>query len=166
VLPAAPARIADVGCGTGSLAVLLGEAGYRVSGIDLAPGMVQRARAKGVAAGVDADFEVADAMAPPWPKHTFDVVLARHVVWALSDAALGLERWIDLLKPNGCLVLVEGRWWTGEGLTSQEMLELVQARNRDADVRPLDEPVYWGGSISDERYLLVSPPSNSARFQL
>jgi hypothetical protein len=42
------------------------------------------------------------------------------------------------------------------------MLELVQRRDRDADVRPLGEPVNWGGSISDERYLLVSLPSNSA----
>lgn len=38
LMPAAPARIADVGCGTGSLAVLLAEAGYQVSGLDLAPG--------------------------------------------------------------------------------------------------------------------------------
>jgi SAM-dependent methyltransferase len=162
VLPAPPARIADVGCGTGTLAVLLGEAGYGVSGIDLAPGMVRRARAKAVAAGVDADFRVADAMAPPWPNHTFDVVLARHVVWALPDPARGLDRWIDLLKPEGRLVLVEGRWWTGQGRTAQEMLELVQRRNRDVAVRPLDEPVYWGGSVSDERYLLVSSPSNRA----
>jgi hypothetical protein len=49
-------------------------------------------------------------MAPPWPNHAFDVVLARHVVWALPDAALGLDRWIDLLKTGGRLVLVEGRW--------------------------------------------------------
>jgi SAM-dependent methyltransferase len=162
VMPAAPARIADVGCGTGTLSVLLSEAGYCVSGIDVAPGMVQRARAKAVAAGVDADFRVADAMAPPWPNYTFDVVLARHVVWALPDAALGLDRWIDLLKSDGRLVLVEGRWWTGHGLTLQEMLELVRGRNRVAHVSPLDEPVYWGGPINDERYLLVSPPSNSA----
>jgi len=162
VMPEPPARIADMGCGTGGLAVLLGEAGYRVSGIDVAPGMVQRARAKAVAAGIDADFEVADAMAPPWPNHTFDVVLARHVVWALTDAALALDRWSELLNSDGRLVLVQGRWWTNHGLTAQEMPELVQRRDRDADVRPLGEPVNWGGSMSDECYLLVSLPSNSA----
>jgi SAM-dependent methyltransferase len=86
--------------------------------------MVRRARAKAVAAGIGADFRVADAMAPPWPNHTFDVVLA--VVWALPDAALALDRWIDLLKSDGRLVLIEGCWWTGQGLTSQETLELVQ----------------------------------------
>jgi 2-polyprenyl-3-methyl-5-hydroxy-6-metoxy-1,4-benzoquinol methylase len=92
LLPPTPARIADLGCGTGTLAALLGEAGYRVSGIDLASGRVERARAKALAAGVRADFEVADAMEPPWPEGTFDVVLARHVLWTLPDAGLGLDR--------------------------------------------------------------------------
>jgi SAM-dependent methyltransferase len=156
-LPAAPARIADLGCGTGTIAVLLGEAGHRVSGIDLAPGMVERARAKAAEASVDADFEVADAMTPPWPNATFDVVLARHVLWALPDAALGLDRWFSLLKGDGRLVLIEGRWGTGAGLTARDALRLVRARNREAAVTPLDDPIYWGGPISDERYVLVSP---------
>jgi SAM-dependent methyltransferase len=147
-----------VGCGTGTLAVLLGEAGYRVSGIDVAPGMVERARAKALAAGVDGDFKVADAMTPPWRGRAFDAVLARHVIWALADAGLGLGRWIELLKPDGRLVLIEGRWWTGEGLTSQETLRLVRAHSRDAVITPLDDPIYWGGLVTDERYLLVSPP--------
>jgi SAM-dependent methyltransferase len=161
LLPPAPARVADLGCGTGTLAVLVGGAGYRVSGIDLAPGMVKRARAKALEARVDADFEVADAMTPPWPKGTFDVVLARHVLWALPDAGLGLDRWLELLKPDGRLVLIEGQWWTGGGLPSEEALTLVRARNRDAAVTPLDEPTYWGAPISDERYVLVTPPSSS-----
>ena len=80
----------------------------------------------------------------------------------MSEIALALDRWSELLKSDGRLVLVEGRWWTNHGLTAQEMPELVQRRDRDADVRPLGEPVNWGGSMSDECYLLVSLPSNSA----
>jgi 2-polyprenyl-3-methyl-5-hydroxy-6-metoxy-1,4-benzoquinol methylase len=44
-LPPAPARVADLGCGTGTLSVLLAEEGYSVSGIDLSPEMVARAEA-------------------------------------------------------------------------------------------------------------------------
>jgi SAM-dependent methyltransferase len=158
LMPQAPARIADVGCGTGSLAVLLAKAGYRVSGLDLAPAMVKRARAKAAEAGVQAEFVVADAMKPPWPRGTFDAVLARHVLWALPDARLGLERWLELLKPDGRMVLVEGRWCNGAGLRSSDALSLLRSSGRDAAMTALDDPVLWGRPINDERYLLVSPP--------
>ena len=61
-LPAAPARIADLGCGTGTLALLLADEGYAVNGVDFSPEMVRRARAK---AGHVATFHEADAAAPP-----------------------------------------------------------------------------------------------------
>lgn len=159
VIPPAPARIADLGCGTGSLAVLLAEAGHVVSGIDVAAGMITRARAKAAAAGVDAEFEVGDAMAPPLPRATFDVVLARHVVWALPDQALGLRRWLQLLRPEGRLVLIEGRWWTGAGLAADELLALVRAHGRTASITPLPDADLWGGPITDERYVLLSSPA-------
>ncbi|GAB2867595.1 hypothetical protein GCM10027026_17010 [Myroides odoratimimus subsp. xuanwuensis] len=47
VLPAAPARIADLGCGTGTLTRLLVDEGYDVDGVDFSPEMIRRARAKG-----------------------------------------------------------------------------------------------------------------------
>jgi len=158
LMPLAPARIADLGCGTGSLATLLGEAGHMVSGIDVAASMVTRARVKAAAAGVNADFEIGDAMTPPWPRATFDVVLGRHVVWALPERALALGRWLKLLKPGGRLVLIEGRWWTGAGLTADELLAIVRAHGRRASVTPLRDADLWGGPVTDERYLLVSPP--------
>jgi ubiquinone/menaquinone biosynthesis C-methylase UbiE len=156
LMPPAPAQVADLGCGTGSLAILLAEAGHIVSGIDVAAGMVTRARDKAAAAGVDAEFEVGDAMTPPWPGATFDVVLARHVVWALPDPALGLGRWFELLKPGGRLVLIEGRWWTGAGLGADELLALVREHKRTAAITPLPNAGLWGGPVADERYLLVA----------
>ena len=41
-----PLRIADVGCGTGSFAVRLAQAGHTVTGIDPAPGMLAAARSR------------------------------------------------------------------------------------------------------------------------
>jgi SAM-dependent methyltransferase len=161
LMPAAPARIADVGCGTGSLAVLLAEAGYRVSGLDLAPAMVKRAQAKAAQAGVDAEFMVADAIAPPWQVGSFDAVLARHVLWALPDPAIGLDAWLELLKPDGRVILIEGRWWNGAGLAGRDVLRLFESRGRDAALTALDDPVLWGGPVDDERYLIVSPPARA-----
>jgi ubiquinone/menaquinone biosynthesis C-methylase UbiE len=62
--------------------------------------MVEVARAKAAAAGVPAEFAVGDASAPPWPAGTFDVVLVRHVLWALPDPDAALGRWVGLLKPD------------------------------------------------------------------
>ena len=42
-LPPAPARIADLGCGTGTLSVLLADNGHHVDGLDFSPEMVRRA---------------------------------------------------------------------------------------------------------------------------
>ncbi|WP_134764821.1 class I SAM-dependent methyltransferase [Nocardioides sp. 1609] len=155
-LPAAPADVVDVGCGTGTLALLLADAGHRVRGVDLAPRMVERARAKATAAGLDVPFAIGDAGDPPYEPGSTDVVLCRHVLWALPDPASALARWTALLRPGGRLVLVEGRWHTGGGLTAAESERLVGAHVADVRVVPMPDEVFWGGPITDERYLLVA----------
>src|SRR5450756_2082880 len=125
MLPPVPARVADLGCGTGTLTVLMAQAGHLVAGLDLAPRMVALARDKIVAAGVVADVVVGDASSPPWQAGSFDVVLTRHVLWALPDPEAALTTWIDLLGPGGRLILIEGRWSSGVGLGSADVAELV-----------------------------------------
>jgi SAM-dependent methyltransferase len=150
------ARIADLGCGTGTLSVLLASAGHSVIGVDFSPRMVDLARAKAAAAAADAEFIVGDAFAPPLAAREYDVVLSRHVLWAMPDVGTALDRWIRLLAPGGVLVLVEGSWCTGTGLTRAECVRHVRERRAEAEVTVLDDPVYWGGPIEDDRYLLVS----------
>jgi SAM-dependent methyltransferase len=58
--------ILDIGCGTGRHAIELARRGYRVTGVDLSPSQIERARAKAEAAGVAVDFRVADARALPF----------------------------------------------------------------------------------------------------
>lgn len=156
LMPPAPASVVDLGSGTGSLAVLLAGAGHDVRGVDLSGEMVAAARRKAEAAGVAAEFVVGDASAPPFPASSCDVVLARHVVWALPDQDAALARWVRLLKPGGRLVLVEGRWSSGGGLTPDECRELVGRHRQQVTVRLLDDPALWGRVIDDERYLVLS----------
>ncbi len=153
-LPPAPARVADLGCGTGTLSLLLADEGYAVDGVDVSPEMVRLARQKG-GDRPDVRFAEADASNPPLEPHTFDVVLCRHVLWAMPDPAAALQRWIDLLAPGGRLLLVEGRWFNGAGLAAADTVALVEAAGRRAELTLLPEPVYWGREIDDERYLVV-----------
>ena len=106
-LPPAPCDVLDLGCGTGSLALLAVEAGHRVVGVDLSPRMVERARAKLARA---ATVLIGDAANPPVGDRRFDVALVRHVIWTLPDPHAALRRWVSLLRPGGRLVLIEGRW--------------------------------------------------------
>lgn len=152
-LPTAPARVADLGCGTGTLSLLLAAEGYAVEGLDFSPEMIRRARDK---AGEVARFVQGDAAQPPLEPAAYDVVLSRHVLWAMPSPTAALERWIALLRPGGRLLLVEGNWTTGAGLAAEETVALVEATGRRADLRRLPEPVYWGREITDNRYLVVS----------
>src|SRR4051812_118004 len=156
LLPTPPASVADIGCGTGSLSVLLAEAGHDVRGVDSSGAMVAAAERKADAAGVSARFVRGDAQAPPFEPQSFDVVLVRHVLWALPDPHAAINEWIALLKPPGILILVEGRWATGAGLTAVEAERLVRRLRSDISVDRLHDRALWGRAIDDERYLLVS----------
>lgn len=154
-LPPPPSDVVDLGCGTGTLSVLLAEAGHRVRALDLSPAMVAAARAKAAAAGLDVDVTEGDASDPHYDPASCDVVLSRHVLWALPHAD-ALARWTTLLRPAGRLVLVEGRWHTGAGLDAATCEALVREHLDDVHVVHLTDEVYWGGRISDERYLMVA----------
>ncbi len=66
------------------------------------------------------------------------MVLCRHVLWALPDQPAALARWTALLAAGGALLLVEGHWHTGAGLTAAETEALLRgrrARARDVPAR-------------------------------
>ena len=116
VLPAAPARVADLGCGTGTLTRLLTDQGYIVDGLEL----------------------------------------SRHVLWAMEDPENAFARWVTLLKPAGTVALIEGSWSTGAGLTAARVEQLMLRVRDEVSVTPLTQPIYWGKTITDERYIAVS----------
>ncbi|MGW2744386.1 class I SAM-dependent methyltransferase [Streptomyces sp. NPDC001450] len=156
-LPEHPADVLDLGCGTGSLSLLAAEQGHRVTGVDSSPAMVERARAK--LAGRDAVVLHGDAAAPPVGEQRYDVVLVRHVLWALPDPARVLRHWRTLLRPGGRFVLVEGVWGTltPVGIPAERLTALLAPVAGHVRVERLsDDPVLWGKTVDDERYAVVA----------
>jgi len=162
VLPASPADVVDLGCGTGTLAVLLAEHGYAVDALDFSPAMVRLAAAKLAAAAPRVRDLVTvregDAGDPGLAPASVDVVLCRHVLWALPDPVQVVRRWVAALRPGGRLVLVEGDWSTGAGLTAARCAEIVGESCTRVEVRRLPDPRLWGREITDERYLVLAHP--------
>ncbi|OIJ90859.1 SAM-dependent methyltransferase [Streptomyces sp. MUSC 14] len=156
-LPERPADVLDLGCGTGSLSLLAAERGHRVTGVDASPAMVERARAK--LAGRDAAVLCGDAAAPPVGGQRFDVVLVRHVLWALPAPDRVLRHWRELLRPGGRFVLVEGVWGTVHpvGIPAGRLTALLAPLSADVRVERLSgDPLLWGRAVEDERYAVVA----------
>lgn len=84
LLPETKQVVADLGCGTGTLALLLAQAGHDVHGVDFSPKMLDIAKGKALARLLPVTFIQADA-ASALSSQAFDVVVSRHVLWALPD---------------------------------------------------------------------------------
>ncbi|MFF2730405.1 trifunctional class I SAM-dependent methyltransferase/NUDIX hydrolase/VOC family protein [Streptomyces sp. NPDC058008] len=153
-LPTARSSVLDLGCGTGSLSLLVAGQGHRVTAVDRSPRMVERARAK--LAGTGTEVLVGDAGRPPVGTQRFDVILARHTVWLLPDPAASLRHWFSLLRPGGRLLLIEGVW-NGTGLSAARLTALLHAHTERVHHESLSgDSRLWGKDVDDERYALVA----------
>lgn len=106
ILSAIGAReVLDIGCGQGTLARMLAEAGHGVTGIDPAPEAIAAARDK----GPGARFEIAAAEALPFDAARFDACLflnsLHHVPVPLMGQAL--REALRVLRPDGEMIVVE-----------------------------------------------------------
>lgn len=98
-------RVLDVACGTGIAALealaRVGPAGH-VAGVDINPGMIERARAKSGAV----DWREAPAEALPFPDSAFDAVLCQFGLMFLEDRTQALEEMARVTRPGGRIALL------------------------------------------------------------
>lgn len=94
----AGARVLDVGCGGGLLCEAFARAGADVTGIDLAPGMVEVAKLHAVEQGLAIDYHVADADAVP---AAFDVVTSMEMLEHVPDPGRMMATLSRLVRPGG-----------------------------------------------------------------
>lgn len=99
-------HVLEVGVGTGKNLPFY-PASISVTGVDLAPRMLDQARARAANLGVTVDLREADAQALPFPDASFDTAVATFVFCSVPDPALGLCEVRRVLKPGGQLLLLE-----------------------------------------------------------
>ncbi|HEY9784015.1 MAG TPA: class I SAM-dependent methyltransferase [Candidatus Obscuribacterales bacterium] len=106
-----PCRMLEIGCGTGTNAVFLAQAGFDVTAVDISAVAVKRAREKADAAGVKINFLQADVTAlPAEVRGPFPFVFDRgtyHIVRSVNLAGMQdtLKR---LVAPGGYFVVLAG----------------------------------------------------------
>jgi demethylmenaquinone methyltransferase/2-methoxy-6-polyprenyl-1,4-benzoquinol methylase len=102
--------ILDCATGTGDLALAfkrkVGASG-RVTGTDFCPEMLQSAPAKAAQAGLQVEFQVADAMALPFADNSFDVASIAFGIRNVDDPVVCLKEMARVVKPGGRVVVLE-----------------------------------------------------------
>ncbi|MGH2548045.1 MAG: class I SAM-dependent methyltransferase [Thermomicrobiales bacterium] len=100
--------ILDVGCGIGgSSRFLAATFGGDVTGIDLTPSFIETAILLSERTGLadSTHFEVADALALPFPNESFDYAWTQHVAMNIHDRATFYSEIHRVLKPGGRLAI-------------------------------------------------------------
>lgn len=136
-------RVLDVGCGPGTITLDLARAVApgSVVGIDSSEAPLVEARGEADAREVsNVTFQVADAMALPFPDGTFDVVHAHQVLQHVPDPVGMLREMIRVCQPGGLVAARDAdyaamTWYPeDEGLTA--WLELYRRTARASGGEP------------------------------
>jgi SAM-dependent methyltransferase len=96
-------RFLDVACGTGEIAMRAARRGAQVTGLDVAPAMLERARAK--AGALPIQFDLGDAQALPYEDSSVDVVGSNFGVIFAPDRDATARELARVCRPGGRLGL-------------------------------------------------------------
>lgn len=108
--PAVPqsSKLLELGCGAGNVSIALAQAGYTVSGIDIAPTAIAWARDNAAAAQVAVEFVEGSVLTlAPFPDEVFDVAVDGRCLHCIigGDRAQFLTAARRVLKPGGILTI-------------------------------------------------------------
>lgn len=113
--PQAGERWLDVACGTGAVAFRAARAGANVTGIDLAPALIETAKRLAADEGLELRLEVGDAENLPYEDDSFDVVSSSFGVMFCPDERRAAAELARVCRPGGRLGLNTSRAESGVG---------------------------------------------------
>jgi ubiquinone/menaquinone biosynthesis C-methylase UbiE len=140
------ARVLDVACGSGNLAIEAARMGAVATGVDIAPNLLEQARERARSEGLAIQFDEGDAEELPYPDGTFDVVVSMFGVMFAPRPALATSELARVCRSGGRIALAN---WTPEGFGGA----LFKAIGRHVPPPPgISPPLQWGDeSIVRER---------------
>jgi SAM-dependent methyltransferase len=97
------ASVLDVGCGTGVVGLTAARLGARVTGVDLTPELVARAKENSELTGLAADWRQGDAEALPLPDASFDFVISQFGHMFAPRPEVAVREMLRVLKRGGVI---------------------------------------------------------------
>ena len=131
------AHLLDVACGSGQLALIAAREGVRVTGVDIAENLVERARARSVAEGLSAHFQVGDAESLSVGDASFDVVVSLYGAMFAPRPDLVAKELTRACVPGGTIAMAN---WTARGFVGKMFTTIAKF------IAPsgMPSPLLWG----------------------
>ena len=130
-------QLLDVACGSGQVALWAARDGVNATGVDIAPNLIQRAKARAKAEGLNARFMEGDAEALPFEDASFDVVTSLVGAMFAPRPELVARELLRVCSPGGMIAMGN---WTREGFVG----EMFKTFAKFIAPSGMPAPVLWG----------------------
>ena len=131
-------KVLDVATGSGNTALSAARRFCEVTGIDYVPDLIERAKSRAEAEGLEARFEVGDAEDLPYPDASFDVVLSTLGVMFTPDPERAASELLRVCRPGGKIGLAN---WTPDGFIGNMFRTMGKHVPPPPGIKP---PPLWG----------------------
>ena len=138
--PHAGEKWLDVATGTGAVARMAARGGADVTGLDLAPDLIETARRQTEAEGISIQFDVGDAEALPYEDGSFDVVVSTFGVMFAPDHAAVARELARVTRPGGRLGLAS--WTEDSGIG--DIFRVMKPFQAAPPPEGVGNPFAWG----------------------
>jgi ubiquinone/menaquinone biosynthesis C-methylase UbiE len=132
------ARVLDVACGTGNLAIPAARKSAQVSGVDIAPNLLAQARQRAADENLNASFEEGDAEQLPYPDAQFDVVMTMFGAMFGPRPELVAAELARVCRPGGTVAMAN---WMPEGFVGKQF---ATGNRYVPPPEGIPAPVLWG----------------------
>lgn len=140
------ARLLDVACGSGQLALIAARDGVQATGVDIASNLIERAKARSMAEGIPAGFQVADAESLPFASASFDVVASLIGAMFAPRPQMVANELTRVCVPGGVIAMAN---WTAGGFVGTMFKTIA----RFIEPSGMPSPLLWGDeSVVRERF--------------
>ncbi|MBN9391061.1 MAG: class I SAM-dependent methyltransferase [Chloroflexi bacterium] len=131
-------NVLDAACGTGNLSIPAARTGALITAQDLAPNLVEVARQRAAAEGLNIHFDSGDVEDLPYATGTFQVVMSMYGIMFAPRPAPVAAQLLRVCAPGGLIALAN---WTPNGFIGQ-MLKVVSTHVPPAP--GMTPPPQWG----------------------
>lgn len=131
-------KVLDVACGTGSTAIPAARAGAVVTGVDIAPNLLEQARARAESEGLNCQFDEGDAEALGYDDGSFDTVITMFGAMFAPRPEKVAGELIRVCRSGGRIVMAN---WTPQGFIGQ-MFKRTGSHVPPPSAMP--SPILWG----------------------